>query len=416
MKKICILFTSLFFIYFISCSQDGDNNIIENGDNTELPANSEKVIGMLNDFRSLVNDEPTKSLKTSPNILSIDVKKINIDLSLEGQSLGLTKSGNENQEVEMYTLLFEEGESKGYFIACPDDRIQKVYAYTEHGELSDTLYNIGLRFALNDIKDICKDDLVNYYVEENTSKTKAARPTSKITTGNLLPIAWDQISPYNGQAPLGCNNDAYKGRSAAGCGAISVAQALVYYGKNGTRTKASPPSIAGLVRTDFNYSSLGSQEKITTSSSSTLQNEVARFVNTVGVLHKTIYRCASAGGSSTQLTDAELVFKDFGGSNWNTSSSGYLKYVEGALDQCKVYGLFMSNNIMLSRGYSSSVGGHVWVYSGMNFTRYNDDWSMKSVDQLYANWGWGGNSNGYFAFNNAARDFTSARAHLYRNG
>jgi hypothetical protein len=85
MKKICILFTSLFFIYFISCSQDGDNNIIENGDNTELPANSEKVIGMLNDFRSLVNDEPTKSLKTSPNILSIDVKKSILIYLLKGK-------------------------------------------------------------------------------------------------------------------------------------------------------------------------------------------------------------------------------------------------------------------------------------------------------------------------------------------
>lgn len=44
---------------------------------------------------------------------------------------------------------------------------------------------------------------------------------------------------------------------------------------------------------------------------------------------------------------------------------------------------------------------------------YKDNQQMKSVDQLYANWGWGGKSNGYYAFSSSGGNLPNLRQHMY---
>lgn len=406
MKRLLLFLLS--FTFLVSC-QDQELN----EDNFSSPAgeittksttisgsDQEKAISMLNEFRDFLQEQTaakasTNSLEKTLQVKSIRSKVYRFDTSSEGKGYALNKSDDISSDVEIYTITFEENGKTGFSIVCPDSRINRIYAYTEAGALSDTTFNMGLKMFLSDIKNICEQDLSDYNEEALSSSVTASRPVGYYTTGNLLNLAWSQASPYNLDCPSGCTyTDNYRGHVPAGCGEIAVAQAMLHYKDD-------------MIRSDFDYDALTAQSQITMSSPASLRDEVADYVYTIGGLYNSIYSC---NGTTTTLEDVENVFESFLGwtyPEWN------LNFIEGALDQCRVFGAFMAHDLILTRGYNYSTGGHAFLYTGMVYHMYLDDYSMQSVDQLYVNWGWGGTDNGYYAFSSSGGSYSYLRQHVY---
>nr|WP_321358609.1 C10 family peptidase [uncultured Draconibacterium sp.] len=165
-----------------------------------------------------------------------------------------------------------------------------------------------------------------------------------------------------------------------------------------------------MVRNDFDYNALYAQPEITMSSPSSLRSEVADFVSTVGELYDSQYDC---NGTLTLLEDVEDVFQSFLGWSYGGGINSEIDFETGNLDACRVFGSFMHHDLILSRGTAYSGGGHAFLYSGMVYHMYLDDYSMKSLDQLYVNWGWNGSSNGYYAFSNSGGNYDYYRQHVY---
>lgn len=93
----------------------------------------------------------------------------------------------------------------------------------------------------------------------------------------------------------------------------------------------------------------------------------------------------STTGSSAKNTIYDNVLRDFG---YNASREKY--------DYRKVENeLYAGRPVMLS-GTNPNGGGHVWVCDGLQIINN----VTSSALLLHMNWGWGGNHDGYYQFNN----------------
>lgn len=93
----------------------------------------------------------------------------------------------DSASVNIYTFVFEKDGNQGFAIASGDERISRVYAYTENGQLSDTTYIIGLAYTLSRFPSLYEEELNNYYAGKN-KETKAA--TTYINIGPTLITQW----------------------------------------------------------------------------------------------------------------------------------------------------------------------------------------------------------------------------------
>lgn len=135
-------------------------------------------------------------------------------------------------DTVLYYVNFEDG--KGFAVLGADDRVGRVYAISNEGnlEMNDTVCNNGLSLVLNAIKssavsalpDTVYDKPINSWIDENTYDTKVVlnSKVSPMLTPNVQ--KWGQNSPYNKY----CFTEEGE-QAAAGCMAVAAAQAMSYY-------------------------------------------------------------------------------------------------------------------------------------------------------------------------------------------
>lgn len=388
MKKT-IFFLSIIWacLNIIGCSDTLEySNIPEyknannNGSEYTAALNKVKSFGSSNNLKMASMDEM--------KILSVETK--NYPIKINELSKKQTKSGVSNVDttsINLFTITFEKKGNKGFAISTGDERLSNVFAYTENGQLSDTIYNIGLAYTLSQIPEICKEYIQTYYNKSGQLSINATT-SQYINYGPWIATKWDQENPYNNQCPSGngCTH------SLAGCAAIAISQALIYISPF-TRPSDFPQ--------DIDFSQLR-----TNTYPINCEEMAAELVYYIGRKCNMQYGCDESGCTMDNVVNTcQLIGL---ASNYNDGNIDYTK-----LTTCIAY---QSNSQILQQqggGLCISSGikkkgnkaGHVWLICGVRGNVYVDPngnslnkYQPVNVSTMtyYCNWGWGGRSDGWY--------------------
>lgn len=370
MKKKSLLVAFIGSIFLVSCSSE--DSVLPESQNSKIENGLDETLVLVKKFAAdHPGDQLTKATDSEIEVLNYDVQTYTFDLTEEVGDIMQTKAdGGISNQVNIYTIKFKKGDNQGYTIATSDERLNKVYAYVEKGDLSDTTRLLGLRAFLSYIPDKCKSDLIDYY-----KPTTKATPQKAYKVNPVTNLTWDQTFPYNKFAPL-CSSGGDGGHMWAGCTSIAVAQAMA----------AIKPAALQKAYNLYN-----------------LKNSYGYYTT-----DPTVDDCARL----IYMINAKL------GSNYGCSGTGaHLRNIRGALDEWGVkYTYKQDKNVdenyllnclnygrpHMTRGERKKPReGHAWLWTGIDCvidaSSVAPNLRIVKLNSVYCNWGWGGRSNGWFA-------------------
>jgi len=350
-KKLLLLFV-FGTIIFTSCNNSYIDTPVTKSSPTSDSTNEQKIIAYVNKFANLVDHNSSTRSSSSINVYNNISKNTYSGVSTR---TGTTKSAN------VYTLEFTRNGKKGFAIACMDSSIDRVFAYTENGNLSDTTYNVPLNEIIASIPQYC----IKTIRKDNIKKTRTDILNKELVLDNLVKTEWDQDSPYNDSYP--CLYFIH--HAAAGCGIIATSQAIAYYGTLGKTS----------LNSKWPYSQLTKSPEIFPNDS--LASTVATYVYSIAQQMNPSY------GEETETSSNAIQYP------LNTYGIKYY-YHNDNMDKYTSWQTLIRKDIIIARGYDKKNGGHVWLYTGMVFRVTNDVLhNYYNLDALYVNWGWGGGYN-----------------------
>lgn len=352
MKRIINYIIITITVFFISCEQSEDKGLINNNNNNKSEieyANAIKAIKLFKDGESGKTKSSSDEVKLKLNSSSV------ITFNREN----LTKSTLQENADSVKLFIFDmiAGENDGFAIACANSKFGHVLAYVENGNVADTIFNYGLKQTLSVLPFISEELARNAYPYDDyyfgDGEFLGSYP--------LLKTKWTQGQPYNWGTPSSTCSSGYY---LAGCGAIATAQVIAYYRKYNTK---------------YDFTALTSQPDIKLSSSSYLKSQVSSFIASVGKGILSNYGC-NATGSYTYL------------------ACSFLRDMGYSINQLSMYNWFelektlISKNLVMCAGYDGERKvGHIWIIDG-----YRQYITYSSPSYVHCNWGWGGNSDGWY--------------------
>ena len=259
---------------------------------------------------------------------------------------------NAKEAIPVYEFTTETDGREGYSVVVSDERVDKVLISVPYGSLADTAFIEPLRWYYNDIPLLIEQDLEQY--NKGTQETATLSRMTVEYISCFTPTTWGQGYPYNAQCP---------NQYPAGCVPIAIAQILAYH----------------RVPSNLNWTSILASPTVTSTSDATVINQVSSLIHEVGLRANTEY---AAGGSPTDKKNAASVLTSYGLMHGGLRT---FSLFEGKLS-------LQNNRPFIMRGNTSSEG-HMWVCDGWKCHIYDDN---TYYDYLNMNWGWSGNSNGYF--------------------
>lgn len=282
--------------------------------------------------------------------------------------------------IPVYELTTESNGQQGYSIVIGDSRIQKVLIAAKKGSPNDTIVNEPLRTYFREIPDMIYSDLIAYY--NNTIVKNVITKMDVTAHYAFLPTVWSQYSPYNSSVPYLCpNNDG--GRAPVGCVPLAIGQILAYH-----RTPSN-----------LNWNSILSNQSLTTSSPQTVINQVADLLVEIGSRVGVTYEC---GGSSVPGYLYETKVPQ------TLTSYGFVfTYPRDFSISAIAWSLSYSRPVLMNgwaQETATSRVGHAWVCDAYKKHIYDGG---EYYEYLNMNWGWGGDSNGFFYVSNPASFSTS---------
>lgn len=317
-----------------------------------------------------------------------------------------------NEENLFYIVNYEDG---GFVILSADNRLSPILAYsdtsvfrTDSKDYSAGL--IGWLSATSDtIRSLRKSNVAqslsvqkewksfytsrllesdNSIKEKAGSKTKKSVPDDSNTcvdeyeaVGPLTSTRWDQGCGYNDLLqlnPLMTCSGLPCGRPYAGCVPIAIAQIMKYHKFPTTYNWANMPLSGG----------------------STTIASLIKDIHT-SLVTKISYSC-----DATSVPSDYNVAKVFTGFKYSSASYGDYNY-ETVKQQLR-----LNKPVILSGGpkenflfFAYHGDGHMWVCDGFRRSKicsFDENGTSSSVGVLYLsmNWGWNGQENGWYAFNN----------------
>lgn len=371
---------SIIALSVTSCNNDKDflssNSLDEEEPSVEvldLVKNFEKTSqtksGKAYSDDNIVIDNYEKSTYTFPIASNIQTKTSNVNMP-------------DSASIDLYLVTFHKGNKVGFSIATANDKIKRIYAYTEEGIISDTINNPAMAYVISYIPKIVEQDLQKYY---NNSETKGVTSTY-VNIGPFLKTRWTQAAPYNNLISL-CQYmvGSYNGHNAVGCGGTATAQIIAYYKKfEGTY----------FGNTNIDFDNLTKDPFIQTHD--TRATQVARFVREVAIRCATVWTCdnSDTSGGATNISNTYLLLKELG------YSVTLKEHKE--IDLYQLYQNLQKKNVHLTRGNGKNKNmGHQWVWDGirgdLSGTTFSNvllhcNWGNSSSENPSVSWG-----NGWYA-------------------
>lgn len=426
MKKYLLLFQFI-FIVFSSCNQDTDcaiNSQLENADNntsTELSEGQAKEI-----LQYYINQLSDKSLKSSSNNIQIgDSKKYyytNNKKTKSGNSTNLSKDS-----IAIYNFEIENNSNKGYALLIGDVRFPFLLACSESGNLSDTIFNEGLKMWNRQIPEYLDKLQVHFFNSLDSVLSQVDKPKLKlgdtypvVTVGDSIYVGtveaaygmnfkifnawmkpyeneayiapqitfeWNQTAPYNNNLaffPAACNKP--NQRYYAGCVPIAVARMLAHI--------EQPKS--------FNWTLLKQTTRITTSDDT---NRINEMLSLMDYLHNNLfptYECNGTGVSNSKIVSFLLNSRINWSDIWVISDHSCLPFLQVGYNDDN------EGHAYIIEGYSSFkyvFSGHGYQYKSFNSSTWSEIFyypiaipfdAYNFSTAYYINWGWGGSSNGWY--------------------
>ena len=300
-------------------------------------------------LQEFVADAFTKS-NTSFTIKEHKLKTLYIDNT---ETLPVTV----RDTIPVYEFTTETDGQEGYSVVVGDKRVEKVLISVPSGLLSDTSFIEPLRLYYRDIPMLIQQDLNQYYAE--TQEKAIQTKMSVEACYKDLPTLWSQGYPYNEKCPIKCYDHAL-----AGCNAIAIAQILAYH----------------RVPTNLNWNAILASSTVTSSSSATVIDQVSTLIANIGSKISTEYECLESGASPSNIPSCLI--------SYGLKADGIVTL---SVEECKMN--LQNGRPAILFGYTASNAGHTWVCDGWKKHIYDDG---NCYDYLKMNWGWGGDSNGFF--------------------
>jgi hypothetical protein len=290
---------------------------------------------------------------------------------------------DESKDSSPLYYVFDKTNREGFILISGDDRTVSVLGYADNGRFDPENLPVNFKDWLEEIK---KE--IQFLKETNPANSIApvSQPGHKKTyASSIAPllgeISWNQGSPYYDLCPLDETINSY-----TGCVATAMAQIMRYHqwpaqGKGSysytSRTRGFELSV------DFSqsiYDWENMTEHYVNTSTTTEKQAVAKLMYDCGVSVDMDYTNYGSGSYSEIVPSALYQYFDYD-KNIQIYYRDYFSYAEW-MDLIKEE-VTQQRPVYIS-GYNSEAG-HAFVCDGYD-----------SNNLFHINWGWGGNSNGYF--------------------
>lgn len=289
-------------------------------------------------------------------------------------------------------IIYNRGENQGYVIVSGDDCLPQILGYTESGDFDENNLPPALEYMMN-----CWQKAVETAQETgmNTPVSSASIPlTAASDRVNITPITtshWHQTGPYNDLAP---NRDDNGAKSMTGCVATAISQILYYWRKDLPSTLQATTPTYGMdgyshasvtlslpkgtpLKWDLMLDSYNNAPK-------EYNDAVATLVYAVGTAAHLEYSIEGGTATSGHIEDIPNAISRYFGMN-----GGWVAYRE-SYSQEKwtqlIYDELAKGRPVMYTGVSEASGGHAVYIDGY----------QKTNDLMHFNFGWGGQSDGYY--------------------
>jgi uncharacterized protein (TIGR02145 family) len=296
----------------------------------------------------------------------------------------------QQQEEPMY-YVFSTNNNKGFIIISGDDVATPILAYSDEGTFDESNLNLAywMETLAQEIAEAIENDVAqDQQTQEQWDALNADQGISLRSSGDyvdpLVATRWNQNAPYYNLCPL--ISTTY---TVTGCVATAMAQIMKYHEYPATRTvtlpayitrteKTSIPAITGT--TTYGWNSM--TNIYTSSATGTAADAVARLMYECGVSVEMDYRTSATGGSGAYSSAVAPALKNYFGYDAGIAyhNRNYYSYVDW-INLLKTE--IRAGRPVYYAGEGSS--GHAFVCDGYD-----------TNDLFHFNWGWGGNSDGYF--------------------
>ena len=289
-----------------------------------------------------------------------------------GKQLTLAYSSSQGKDNTIYVFNREGG--AGYVVVSGDDRTAPVLGYTDRGSFSLDSAPANLKAWLKGYERQIAFLLAHPNLQNRVRKAEGGKAVEPL----LGDIAWDQGDPYNRKCPSGC---------PTGCVATAMGQ-VMYYNRWPEKGVGSHSYVSkGLGTTlsaDFGntvYKWDDMLPTLSTNSSSAAIDAVSTLLYQVGVGVDMQY--SSQGSGALPSLMAPALVKYF---NYDQACTLLMRdyYTVDEWEQT-LRAELDAKRAVLYGGYTAGNEGHSFVCDGYNSNGY-----------FHINWGWSGDSNGYF--------------------
>ena len=293
-------------------------------------------------------------------------------------------------------------EDGGFVIVSGDDCATPILGYSDEGSIDLDNMPIQLQELLQaytlEIQEAVDNNL---QATEDVAKAWATyrrAPQAQTVTTAVNPLintSWDQSPRYNNKCPVDQSLTSHGGHPATGCVATAMAQIMKYWeypemgkGYNSYKSQHYGTLSANFSNTTYEWANM--PLKLTSSTTSAQNNAVALLMYHCGIAVNMNYNSDGNGSSGANTLDwgggrpsAESALKKYfgyastliGKQSSSMSAADWKRMLKNELD---------NRRPMLYRGVSSQ-GGHCFICDGYD-----------TNDYFHFNWGWGGQSNGYY--------------------
>lgn len=318
-------------------------------------------------------------------------------------------------QTAMY--IFDVNEGSGFVIVSGDDAVMPVLGYSTENIFPAQVTNNEVAYWLKGYNDQISYVIANQLtatprVAEAWSRLLQHQPQQGNTAAkpaNISPMLstnWDQMNPYWSGTLL--YNNLCPAGTPTGCVATAMAQIMNYWqfpvSGTGSHTYNSSTE-GGILSADFDttYDWDNMPAQLSGSSSSAQKNAVALLMYHCGVSVEMDYDLAENGGSGAYVINYYGYYNESCSQDALVDYFGYDEEIEGLIRDYYSDAVWISKlkteldegRPILYTGFGD-LGGHAFVFDG-----YNDD---ANDVFFHINWGWSGNSNGYFLIDDLSPD------------
>ncbi len=285
--------------------------------------------------------------------------------------------------------IFANGQGGGFVVVSGDDRTPAILGYSDSGTFDESNMPDNMRAWLQTYADQIEalDSQADKVTVRKTKSRKASQATSH-SVAPLLTTTWDQGTPYNNLCPDHPSGE----KTVTGCVATAMAQ-MMYHHRAASATSLlkatdayttksvsiSVPSYPAGSPINWN-DMIDDYSKGYTEAQGTA---VAQLMAYVGSALHMDYNIGDNGGSGAAPEQMAYALKQHFGYDASTKLIYRNSYDIESWEK-RIYDELQANCPVVYGG-GSSKGGHAFVIDGFD------------GDELFhVNWGWSGQSNGYF--------------------